>query len=67
MTAEIKERLPKMYSKELIYLLFYEFYTKIQFIVQGISISRRTVVTYVQTIEKEGFSGIGKDWQGTHL
>jgi Fic family protein len=55
MTAEIKERLPKMYSKELIDLLFYEFYTKIQYVQEGLGVSRRTAVTYIQTLEKAGF------------
>ena len=64
MTAEIKEKLPKLYSKELIDLLFYEFYTKIQYIEEGLSVSRRTAVTYLQTLEKEGFlvsEKIGKE------
>lgn len=64
MTAEIKEKLPKLYSKELIDLLFYEFYTKIQYIEKGLSVSRRTAVTYLQTLEKEGFlvsEKIGKE------
>ena len=64
MTAEIKEKLPKLYTKELIDLLFYEFYTKIQYIEEGLSVSRRTAVTYLQTLEKEGFlvsEKIGKE------
>ena len=64
MTAEIKEKLPKLYTKELIELLFYEFYTKIQYIEVGLSVSRRTAVTYLQTLEKEGFlvsEKIGKE------
>ena len=64
MNAEIKEKLPKLYSKELIDLLFFEFYTKIQYIEKGLSVSRRTAVTYLQTLEKEGFlvsQKIGKE------
>ena len=64
MTAEIKEKLPKLYSKELIDLLFCKFYTKIQYIEEGLSVSRRTAVTYLQTLEKEGFlvsEKIGKE------
>jgi Fic family protein len=64
MIAEIKEKLPKLYSKELIDLLFYEFYTKIQYIEEGLSVSRRTAVTYLQILEKEGFlvsEKIGKE------
>ncbi len=55
MTLEIKEKLPKIYSKELIDLLFYEFYTKTQYIEKGLSVSRRTAVTYLQSLEAEGF------------
>jgi len=55
MTAEIKEKLPKIYSRELIDLLFYEFYTKIQYIEEGLGVSRRTSVNYLTALEKEGF------------
>ena len=64
MTSEIKEKLPKLYTKELIDLLFYELYTKIQYIEKGLSVSRRTAVTYLQALEKEGFlvsDKIGKE------
>jgi len=55
MTAEIKEKLPKIYSKELIDLLFYEFYTKTQYIAEGLGVSRRTAVNYLSALEEEGF------------
>lgn len=55
MTEEIKERLPRLYSKELIDLLFYEFYTKTKYIQDGLSVSRRTAVNYLGALEKEGF------------
>lgn len=55
MTAEIKEKLPKIYSKELIDLLFYEFYTKTQYIADGLKVSRKTAVTYLTALEGEGF------------
>ena len=64
LTAEIKEKLPKIYSKELIDILFYEFYTKIQYVEEGLGVSRRTAVTYLGTLEKEGFlvsEKIGKE------
>ncbi|KKM11644.1 addiction module protein [Clostridiales bacterium PH28_bin88] len=64
MTAEIKEKLPKIYSKELIDLLFYEFYTKIRYVEEGLGVSRRTAVTYLGILEKEGFlvsEKIGKE------
>jgi len=64
MSAEIKDKLPKIYSKELIDLLFYEFYTKIAYIENGLSVSRKTAVNYLNALEKEGFltsEKIGKE------
>ncbi len=64
MSAEIKEKLPKIYSKELIDLLFYEFYTKTIFIENGLSVTRKTAVSYLSSLEKEGFLNsekIGKE------
>jgi Fic family protein len=64
MSAQIKEKLPKIYSKELIDLLFYEFYTKIAFIENGLSVSRKTAVNYLNALEREGFltsQKIGKE------
>lgn len=55
MTVEIREKLPKIYSRELIDLLFYEFYTKIQYIEEGLGVSRRTAVNYLKALEEEGF------------
>lgn len=55
-TAEdIKNVLPKIYSKELVELLFFEFYTKIKLIENGLNISRRTASAYLIALEKEGF------------
>lgn len=64
MRGEIKEKLPKIYSKELIDLLFYEFYTKINYIETGLSVSRRTAVNYLNALEEAGFlisEKIGKE------
>ena len=64
MSAEIKEALPKIYSKELIDLLFYEFYTKTAYIEKGLSVTRKTAVNYLSSLEKEGFLAsekIGKE------
>lgn len=64
MTDEIKQNLPKLYSKELIDLLFFEFYTKTIFIQEGLSVSRKTAVKYLNILEKEGIlvsEKIGKE------
>lgn len=55
MSTKIKERLPKIYSKDLIDLLFFEFYTKTIFIEKGLNVSRNTAVSYLKALEKEGF------------
>jgi Fic family protein len=55
MTAEIRERLPRIYSRELMDLLFYEFYTRIAYIAEGLSVSRKTAANYLTTLEDEGF------------
>ena len=47
--------MPKIYSKELVELLFFEFYTKIKLIENGLNISRRTASAYLIALEKEGF------------
>ncbi len=64
MTEEIKKRLPKIYSKELIDLLFYEFYTRIEYIEKGLSVTRKTAANYLSALEAEGFlrsEKIGRD------
>jgi len=64
MSAEIREKLPKIYPKELIDLLFYEFYTKTVYIEKGLSVTRKTAVNYLSFLEEEGFltsEKIGKE------
>ncbi len=64
MSMEIKEKLPKIYSKELIDLLFYEFYTKIVYIENGLSVTRKTAANYLSSLESEGLltsKKIGKE------
>ena len=55
-TAEdILTALPKIYSRELVALLFFEFYTKTIYIENGLRISRKTAVTYLSALEESGF------------
>lgn len=64
MRNEIKTKLPKIYSKELIDLLFIEFYTKTIYIEEGLSITRKTAVSYLSALEMAGFlvsEKIGKE------
>ena len=52
---DILTALPKIYSRELVDLLFYEFYTKITYLEEGLRVSRRTAATYLATLEEKGF------------
>ncbi len=52
---EIKSVLPKIYSRELIDLLFFEFYTKIGYIESGLNVSRKTASGYLSSLEEAGF------------
>ena len=51
---EIKSKLPKIYSKDLIEILFSHPYTKIDFLVEGLSITRKTASKYLQELEDIG-------------
>ena len=53
--AEIKQALPDLYSRELVDLLFFEFYTKNSYLVDGLGISRRTAYTYLSKLIDKGF------------
>lgn len=64
MTEELKTTLPKLYSKELLDLLFFEFYTKTPYIMEGLSVSRITASGYLKSLEDAGFlvsEKIGKE------
>lgn len=63
-SIDLRTRLPKIYSKELVELLFFEFYTKITYIEEGLNISRKTASTYLNELEDKGFISsekIGKE------
>lgn len=52
---EISEKLPSIYSRELVDLIFFEFYTKIAYIEDGLGVSRKTASKYLSSLEQEGF------------
>ena len=54
-SAEIKHALPDIYSRELVDLLFFEFYTKNSYLIEGLGISRRTAYTYIKKLLEKGF------------
>lgn len=53
-TDEVKEKLPKIYSKDLIEILFMHPYTKIDFLVETMGLHRETASIYLRGIEKLG-------------
>ena len=61
---KIRSELPRIYSKELVELLFFEFYTKISFIEKGLGLTRKTAALYLTQLEKAGIlksEKIGRD------
>jgi len=51
---DIKEKLPKIYSKDLIEILFSHPYTKIDFLVEGLNLHRDTASRYLKQLETFG-------------
>ena len=50
----IQERLPKIYSKDLVEILFYHPYTKIDFLIDGLGLTRQTASKYLKELEVLG-------------
>lgn len=51
---EFKNKLPKIYSKELLETLFFEVYTKIAYVENACSVTRLTATSYLNQLEKAG-------------
>jgi len=47
---EIREKLPKIYSKDLIEILFFHPYTKIEFLVDYMLVTRKTASKYLDEL-----------------
>lgn len=61
---KIRELFPRIYSRELVDLLFFEFYTKIVYIEKGLGVTRKTAASYLAALEQAGFISsekIGKE------
>jgi len=59
-SEDIKRALPQIYSRELVELLFFEFYTKIPYIEKGLNVTRKTASGYLAELERNGFLGSQK-------
>ncbi|MEA3330363.1 MAG: HTH domain-containing protein, partial [Campylobacterota bacterium] len=51
---EIRDKLPKIYSKDLVEILFMHPYTKIDFLVDRLSVTRKTASKYLKELEQIG-------------
>ena len=51
---EFKNKLPKIYSKELLESLFYEVYTKIAYVEKTCNVTRLTATSYLNQLEEAG-------------
>ena len=61
---EFRNKLPKIYSKELLESLFYEVYTKIAYVEKACSVTRLTATSYLNQLEGIGLlesEKIGRD------
>lgn len=61
---ELSEKLPKIYSEELLEGLFFEVYTKISYIEEICGVTRKTAMSYLSQLEENGFLSsekIGRD------
>lgn len=52
--SDIKLNLPKIYSKDLVEILFLHPYTKIEFLVDRLDITRQTASKYLKELENKG-------------
>lgn len=53
--TDIQEKLPKIYSQDLINILFKNPYTKIEFLEKELRISKRTALNYLDSVAENGF------------
>ena len=61
----VKSEAPKMYNKELLELIFEQPYSKIEFVVERMGISRITASKYLKTLEQLGILVPKKVWKET--
>ncbi len=54
MRTKIKDKLPKIYSKDLVEILFMHPYTKIDFLVNNLGVTRKTASKYLNSLEDIG-------------
>lgn len=62
----IREEYPRMYSQDLINNLFRHPYTKIEFLMNDLRVSRLTAVKYLDTLAESGFLKKEKIWRSNY-
>ncbi|MBP8763433.1 MAG: Fic family protein, partial [Acetoanaerobium sp.] len=63
-SIEIKEKLPKIHSKELVNLIFTEFYTRISSVENELNVTRKTASNYLNELAETNILTVevrGKD------
>ncbi len=55
MKRQMREELPKLYSQDLLNNLFRHPYTRIEFVVNDLSVTRQTATKYLDTLAEAGF------------
>ena len=63
----VKQNMPKIYSEELIEYLFYDFYTKNEYLRERLSISRNTAGKYLSELEELGVINIRTSWERKNI
>jgi Fic family protein len=62
----IKTQLPKIYSLDLLNTLFKHPYTKIDFVIRDMGVSRPTATSYLDTLANSGFLEKQKLWRSSY-
>lgn len=62
---QVRGELPKVYSKELLEILFEYPYSKIEFVVDRLGIDRRTASKYLRQLEQAGVLRAEQKWKET--
>lgn len=60
---KVKKEMPKIYSKELIELLYVNPYTKTEHIVSGLMVDRKTATKYLKSLESIGVIKSEQKWK----
>lgn len=63
--TQIRQKAPKVYSKELVEVLFEYPYSKIDFLVERLVVERRTASKYLHTLEALGILKAERKWKET--